>query len=434
MKKIILVIGLLSSILFGQHFDGVGLSLAGNYMTMSRGVNALCWNPANLALQRGNTMELNLISLNAAILNNSFSINSYNRYFTAEGNGGFWNTTDKHNLLDVISNDGLRMDIDVTTNVLGLAFNNFAMAIQMIGKGYTQLSANKRPFQIALFGETFDHTYTYDEPSQINAAAYSAMKLSIGYAYPVAMNWLHPKLRPLSIGFSWNQYVGLGVAETEKSRVMVQRIDGEEESVQYALAIQARTASPEDGTPAGKGSGFDFGISGGYGSKIDFALAFSNIGASIEWSNHTERMKIVQADSVALWDQNSNEPSHEVDIDTSYAIDPFRTPLPMVMRLGAVYHFDPDWKVSVEYHQGLNTAFGNSTTPRLGAGTEYFLTSWLPLRAGMAVGGNEGFQFGVGFGLHVLFLHLDYAYAMRGALWPTYAKGVYTGLNLKIVL
>jgi hypothetical protein len=434
MKKIILMIGLFGSLLFGQQFDGVGLSLAGNYMTMSRGVNALGWNPANLALKRGNTMELNLVSFNAAVFNNSFSINSYNRYFTAEGNGGFWSDSDKHNLLDAISSDGLRMDFDVNANILGLAFNNFAMAVQMIGKGYTQLSENKKPFQIVLFGETFDHTYTYNEPAQISAAAYSAMKLSLGYAYPVAMNWLHPKLRPLSVGFSLNQYVGIGVGETEKSRVMVRRIDGEEESIQYAVAIQARTATPEDGTPAGKGSGFDFGISGGYGSKIDFALSFSNIGASIEWSNHAQRMDIFYSDSVAILNDNSNEPSSEVEIDTTYDINSFRTPLPAILRLGAVYHFNPDWKVSVEYHQGLNTAFGNSTTPRFGTGTEYYLRSWLPLRAGIAVGGNEGFQFGLGFGLHVFFLHLDYAYALRGAIWPTYAKGVYTGLNIKIVL
>lgn len=434
MKKIILISILLLSLVYGQQFDGIGLSLAGNYMTMSRGVNALGWNPANIALKRGNTMELNLISFNAAIGNNSFSIDTYNRYFTAEGNGGFWSDSDKHNLLDVISDDGLGVDFDMIMNVLGLAFNNFALAAQVIGKGGIQLSENKKPFQIALFGETFDHSYTYDEPSQISAAAYSAMKISLGYAYPFSMEWLSPKLRPLAIGFSWNQYVGIGVTETEKSQVMVRRIDAEQEAVQYAVAMQMRTATPEDGTPAGKGSGFDFGISGGYGSKIDFALSFTNVGASIEWSNHTQQMEILQSDSVAIWDDNSNTPSHEVSIDTSFDIEPFRTQLPAVMHIGGVYRINPDWKVSLEYHQGLNTAFGNSVSPKFGSGTEYYIASWLPVRAGISVGGKDGLLFGLGFGLHAPFLHLDYAYAMRGALWPTYAKGFYTGLNLKIVL
>jgi len=433
MKKIIIFLIALISLLYSQNSDGVGLSLAGNYMAMSRGVNAIAWNPANLALARGNTMELNLVSLNMSIGNNSINLNTYNRYFTAEGNNGYWSNGDKHAILDMISDDGPRTDFDLSANILGLAFNNFGLAVQMIGKGYAQVGTDKKPFQIALFGETIDHAYEYDQPTQALGASYSAMKVSIAYAYPVPMKWLHPQLRNLSIGAAWNQYVGIAVAQIREASVHLKRIDGEKESVEYAVALRGRIAIPESATPTGKGVGFDLGLSGGYGNKIDFALSIANIGASINWSRHTQQVQIEHADSLRVFG-NDNDPFREISIDTSYDINSFSTNLPSVLRLGGVYHLKPNWKVSAEYDQGLNKAFGNSTTPRFGVATEYYLTSWLPLRGGMAVGGNDGFELGLGFGLHAPFIHFDYSYAMRSALWPTYSRGIYTAFSLKIVL
>ena len=434
MKKIILLIILLTTILSAQSFEGVSQGLAGNYSAMSRGINALAWNPANLALPRGNTMELNLISVNTQLYNNSFSLNSYNQFFTAEGNGGHWNESDKRDLLDLISDAGLRFDADVNVNILGLAFNNFGMAVQMIGQGYSNLNEDKTPYKMVLFGETFTDDYTYRQSSQIKASAYSAMKISLGYAYPFKMKWLLPELKDIAVGISWNRYIGFGTAQTQKSDLLFQRIPGDEESVKYAVLVEGRAAFSESGSPVGVGQGFDFGVSGGYGRKLDFSWSFSNIGASVNWTGGTQKFTMYQADSLSVADMNSEtESSTEISVDTTYDIGSFSTELPAVMRLGAVYRMSPKWKISADYHQGLNRAFGNSVRMRFGVGTEYYALSWLPVRGGIAFGGREGSQVGLGFGLHLSVFQLDYSFAMKGALWPTYAKGIFSALSVKLV-
>ncbi len=434
MKKLILLITALTTILSAQSFEGISPGLAGNYSAMSRGVNALAWNPANLALPRGNTMELNLISVNTQFYNNSFSLNSYNRYFTAEGNKGNWSISDRNELLDLISANGLRFDADVNVNILGLAFNNFGMAVQMIGQGYSKLNADKTPYKIYFFGDKLDNDYTYNQTSQVQASVYSAMKISLGYAFPFKMKWLMPELKDVAVGLSWNRYVGFGTGQTQKSDLLFQRIPGDEESVKYAVLMEGRAAFSESGSPVGVGQGFDFGISGGYGRRLDFSWSFSNIGASINWTNGTQKFTMYQADSLSVADMNSGtESSTEISVDTTYNAGSFATALPAVMRMGAVYRMSPKWKISADYHQGLNRAYGNSLRMRFGVGTEYYLLNWLPLRSGIAFGGREGSQVGLGFGLHLSVFHLDYSLAIKGALWPTYAKGIFNALSIKLV-
>jgi len=433
MKKAVVVFLILYSFAYTQSFDGISESLAGNYATMSRGVNALAWNPANLAVSRGNTMELNILSFNTHLYNNSFSVDTYNRFFTQEGHGGYWNTKDKSELLDVISDDGLRLDFSINANLLGFAYNNFGLAVQLIGQGYTTLSSNKKPFEIALNGETVDRSYEYDQASVVKAAAYSAIKVSVGYAYPFRVNWLIPEVKDLAVGLSWNQYIGYAVAQTRRANVLLQRYPGEEESIKYAVDVAGRFAIPEDGTPVGSGFGFDLGVFGRYGRDIDFSWSFSNIAASINWKDYTQKVVSYHSDSLAISGEDNNEESTEVEIDSTYDIGSFSTPLPSVMQMGAVYKMSKIWKISAEYHQGLNSAFGNSTTPRVGAGTEYYVLPWLPLRGGFALGGREGSQLGWGFVLHWSVLSFDYSYAIKGALWPTYAKGFFNSFNLKLV-
>ena len=61
--------------------------------------------------------------------NSSFNIDTYNRYFTEEGHKGWWSEKDKKTILNLIDEDGLKAYGDINTNVLGLAFGNFAFAV-----------------------------------------------------------------------------------------------------------------------------------------------------------------------------------------------------------------------------------------------------------------------------------------------------------------
>lgn len=439
MKKLIVYILMGCALLYGQNFNGTSLSMAGSYSALVKGIDAVGWNPAGLALDRGNTFELNLISLNSAFFNDAFSWHTYNRYFTAEGNpDNYLSASEKKDFLDLFSDNRLTLNTDVALNVFGIAFNNFGMAVQAIAGGSVG-ATNIKPLEIALNGLNLTEDYNYNVPKQVDGAVFSAVKISFAYAYPFSIKKYVPGLRPVSVGIGVNYYVGMGVAQVLDSPLSINRVPAEGDQEEYIRILgkaRARYAVGEDGpTPVGSGRGIDFGLSSGYGKKWRFALSFTNIGASINWSANTNMRIRAHSDSIPVGDLFSNDNNNEVnstDTDTSLAISSFSTPLPAVMRVGGVYQIKKNWLVSAEWQQGLNKAFGNSTTPRISAGTEYAPLPWLPLRTGMSIGGRESFLWGMGFGLRFRFVDFNYSFAMKNALWPTHSEGLFTSLSLKI--
>lgn len=435
MKKIILVIFITAVGLCGQSFDAVSLSMAGNYGALSRGVNALPFNPANLALPRGNSVEVNLFSINSAIYNNTLSLNKYNLYFTEEGHGGEWSESDKQDIIDFFADDGLNIYTDLSTNVLGLAVNNFGFAVQAVSQGKIHLLENTKPLEIMLYGETIDKAYAYADPAVFEGSMYSALKFSAGYAYPFSVKNLVPFLDQVYAGINLNYYMGLSVFESKKAEINAAR-QGEymdDTTLEYRLEMEARTSIPNSGIAAGSGFGLDLGLTVPYEKKWHFSLSFNNLFAGINWDGENERHYLMESDSALAEDMFDDSLDTSVSEDSSYAIGAFSTPLPTVMRLAVAYNMMKNLTLTADWRQGLNTAFGNSTTPRVGVGAEYFAMKWLPLRLGLAVGGNHGYMFGLGFGLHLGFFKLDYSYAVNKAMWPTSSKGVFNALSMKLV-
>jgi len=403
MKRLLILLLICVTAGSGQSFDGASLGLAGNYTAISKGVNAISWNPANLALCRGNTVELNLFSLNAALFNNSFSVNSYNRFFTSEGHKGYWSKSDKEDLLDLLDDNGLDIDLNMTANVFGLAFNNFALTSQVIGQGQVGLSPNQQLFRAVLFGENLTRDYEYRASEQYHGDVYAAGKVSWALAYPFnILKQFHPKLGDLAVGIGVNYYIGIATAQVLQSNVLAQRISaGEDESVRYLADIKMRVAKPEGSAPAGKGIGFDLGVSTSFNGKWKFSMAAQNLFASINWSSGTELIEVLQKDSLSIDDLMDDKTSDtEISIDTSYSTAAFTTKLPVSLTIGAAYQIRPDLMLTADWRQGLNHAFGNSTTPRVGVGAEYRYWKWLPVRAGFAIGGGQHFLIGLGFGLN----------------------------------
>ena len=131
MKNVIIIIFLFVSSIFGQSFDAVSLSMAENYTAISRGINAMSWNPANLSMPRGNTMELNILSMNMNLYNNALSINNYNQYFTEEGHSGRWSDSDKNEILDLFNN-GLDFNVNYSVWNWFLSFPLYLNKIRRI--------------------------------------------------------------------------------------------------------------------------------------------------------------------------------------------------------------------------------------------------------------------------------------------------------------
>jgi hypothetical protein len=435
MKKIFVIIVIFISFLSGQNFDVASVGMAGNYTALGRGVSAMAWNPANLCSVRGNSFELNLFSVNLAAFNNTFSINDYNRYLTAEGNNGRWTDNDKQGLLNLIPDDGIQSFLNTSTNILGFAFNNFAFTIQSVTQGQVSLSENKEPFNMVLDGVEITNDYSFKNSGVVEGEMFGAIKMSAGYAYPIALRNLIPGISKISVGLGINYFAGLAIARTVHSDVIANRYENEteDEMLYYKMNLETNYAYVDGNFPAGNGFSLDFGATTKYRSAWTFSWAFSNLFGSIRWNQNTEKYVLLETDSVLIDNLLEGKDSEtSVSVDSTYNRSNFSTRLPVKMRMGAAYQLLDELVLTMDWHQGFDHHFGNTTTPKVGVGAEYFAMDWLPLRMGMSVGGNRGFLFGLGFGLHISAFQFDYSYAMNNGMWPTYSEGLFTAIGMKL--
>ncbi len=433
MKKYLIVL-LLSFGLYGQEFDGVGLGFAGNYGPLSRGVHALSYNPANVAVPRNNVMELNLIGVNMNVYNNSFSYRTYQDFFVTNGKENYWDQKKKDSFLSLIPDGGWKINANINTNVFGLAFNNFAMAAYPVVFGNVQNTQIKDVLKRVLNGDVVTRDYAIDYPQMLKGAAFSAVVVSLGYAYPIPIKKYLPDVSFFSVGLGINYYMALGVAQVEESQAHLKRTPFDNyETIDLYTKQSIRVSYPENATPAGKGRSYNFGLSGLYKDKWFVSMSFMNVGGKIDFSTNTERLFMEENENMKFYTNvDSSETSFEHSVDTTLTIDPFSTGVPSYFRLGVAYYFRKDLVFTSEWKQGLNKVFGNSTTPRLGFGVQYKPLWWLPLRSGISIGGNTGFLMGFGLGLDFRYVSLDLSYSMKNALWPTHSEGMFLGLNVMI--
>ena len=322
----------------------------------------------------------------------------------------------------------------LNTNLFGFVADNFGFGVQLIGSGNAHIKAGK-PLEIFLFGETFERDYSFSEKDVLNASFYSAIKNSIAYSYLIKLDRRKYFFSHLSFGVNLNYYLGLGVAQTLKSSVNLQRIDSgglesREEMFRYETEIEARVSDPANGL-AGKGFGLDFGISARFARAWHVSLSFSNLFAKINWDGNPQTVNYTRIDSTFLFAETGQDTSYVTEKRTTGKA--FSTTLPAVVRAGIRLRLLYNLTLTADWRQGLNKSFGNSTIPRIGVGAEYKLFKWLPLRSGIAVGGKDTFLLGIGSGLHFSFIEMDFSYAMRKALLPTYSDGFYTAFSLKLL-
>ncbi len=414
-------------LMFAQNLNSVGLGYAGNYTVMSRGLDALDYNPANLAMFRRYANEINLVNTGLALGNSVFNLNSYNRFFTREGHGGTLSVADRVDLLTLFGNDGLGFDFKVQSRLFAFAAGHWGGSVSLTGQGKGAIVPGK-PLEMLLFGSTVGEDFGFSEQDVLAAEAYSAIKSGLSYAYRIKLNREKTGFSYLAIGATFNYFAGLGYARTTQSEISVQRSAENADQFVSAASFAVQKADILSGKLAGSGFGMDLGITARYKRAVHLSLAVTNVGANIGWSGNAQQIQFSQRDTSDIGGTASGSFSAT---DTT-AINPFSTPLPSTLSFGASLRLFAPLKIALEYRQGLDNYFGNSKRAQFGAAILYKPFSWLPLRSGVSVGGRAGFQWGVGMGLHLGPIALDMSYALKGAVLPMEATGVYSGISLRL--
>lgn len=406
----LVIMALLTGIAFGWGQSSPrAIGMGGAYMALARDFDAPYWNPANLGLSTSKNFSINLFNAGIGMRNNGFSLSDYNKY-----NGKFLTDGDKQDILNSIPESGLALDAMAEASALNFSVGNFALTCK--GYGASKINLDRDPLELFFYGNavvrevSFDNTYS--EGYGIGDAAFS-------YGRPIRRF----DGGELCVGGSVHYLRGIayqkvidsqgGVATTDTGFVG----DG---------SLTMRTAM------GGSGFAFDMGLAVRFKESWYFSAAWQNAYSKLMWNKDTEEilytfnMLPVTVESAS---DSTLSDSLVTTNDTTYSVAGFSSDLPSIVKLGLSKQYrNLTW--AVDWSQALASRPGQGVNPRISAGVEYRPLNYLPLRAGMALGGNLGSTYSFGFGLHFSPFSFDLGMASSGSPWPSNTKGLQLAIGM----
>ena len=371
--------------------------MGGALTASSRGLDAVEFNPANLALTQGTNVGLAGVALD--VNNNALSLDRYN-----EITGSYLNESDKQRLLDDIPESGFQLDADVRASAMGAQIGDFAVSFGAWGAGSGNLDRDY--FELVLFGNELDETIDF---SNTHGEGYALATAAVSYG------------RKVYGGDTWSLFGGMNVRYFQGIYEMhVEEAYGSVTTTFDEIVGEAyvSTISAQGGT----GAGCDLGLAVQFPGSWTFGLALDNAYTRINWDTDVETQRFwVDASDINL--ANDDLESAIADADTTLTGEAYSTSLPRTMRLGAANRLG-SFNVAADYVQGFETRGTSSTTPQVNMGAEWDLCSYFMPRMGMSFGGAQGRSLAGGLGLGLGPWKVDLAAMTRGGLSGGGTKGV----------
>jgi len=422
MKKILIIL-VLSSFVFSQNVvipSSVGT--AGTIATQSRGDDVIGWNPANLGFEDNPEFSMSfgvipIVPFPAIdVVNSAVSINWLADYLFS---GQYLDNAKKDKMLEVFGDEGWDLNPVAYAKILGISSGNFAFTIGAEINSNITLPISFLNF--AMNGNKFGEKISLDE---IGGSAQAVVPFALSYGFPLKI----PNL-DLDIG---NNYIGVGV------KLLWGVGHGEVESFEGGLTTFTDRIT---GTGAGKikysydgfGLAFDLGWALKIGDNITTNIAVQNLFGFINWKDkNSEMMEFAFDANLEVTDDFEGISDGITDTDTTYSIKGYSSNYPTYLVAGIEYDVIQNIQLYVNYKQYFNDEFQFSTSPRFSFATRLSPAKWFPIRVGVAVGGYEKFQTGIGFGLHGKHYHFDISVSQTGGLFNS-ARGLGLSIGQKIL-
>lgn len=390
-----------------QWFDARSLGMAGSNGAITEGVEHIGGNPATLAVPTDFGFELHLLSAHLMISNNSYSLKEYDRYFTS---GDSLSAADIDKLMGYIPESGLRADFLFGLKTFSFYARPFSLSLTGMGSGFLNLP--KDPLQMPFYGNKDIKEYRLDDLDGEFWGA-GAFNFSIGFPLIQLSTWLEENFDFFSAGISAKYLAGFQYAKINTSTGRLLTTDTNIVADGHLESIRSE---------GGSGLGIDVGFLANYQKQWTFSLSFNNLLGGINWNKNNELMLYeFQIDSFNF---NTKDTLVSEETDTSYSTGDFHTPLPRSVTLAAAYEYWPNLIFTAAWRQGLNSSLDNTTTPLVALGTEYSPVPVVPLRAGFAVGGKNGFAVGLGFGIDLKYWQLNFGYLNHNFRWFRSARSI----------
>lgn len=384
-------------------------AMAEAYTAMARGTDALFWNPANLALWGNPTLSVNVVTASVDVSNNSVDRGDYNRF-----TGAFLGESEKQELLGSVPEDGLRFTGVGHASVLDVSYRNFALSVAR-GVGCATTILPRDVLDLALNGNELGERYDFGEA---DGEGWFVQTVSLAGASTLPVEWAET----VAVGATVKYLRGFGYARViESGGSLVTNYDG----LSSDGRLVVRTAS------RGEGLAVDLGVAAVLDSRWTVGLKLGNLLGRIWWYSDTEEHRnSFLIDLITV--KSVSEGDSIITIGESRAIESFTSDYPAFARVGAAYRWTPTCVQSFDYEQGFRNAPGLSTSPRLATGLEYTRLWWMPLRAGISVGGREGVTTAFGLAVSTGALDFDVAMANKHHLLPVSGKGLRAAVGCRV--
>ncbi len=371
--------------------------MGGTGVATARGLDAVSFNPANLAFSEG--FSLGLAAVAVDVHNNAISLDRYN-----EITGSYMDTAAKKQLLDDIPDSGFKLDADVDASVFGIQSGSFALTFNAIAAGSGNL--DKDYFDLVLFGNKLGETVDF---SNTRGEGYAMGSTALSYGGVLRSG----ERSRLSYGLTAKYLYGIYEMHVEDAYGNL--YTGMDEITGDAFVS---TISSE----GGQGYGLDIGLAMQAPKGWTLGFSVENLYTNVSWDRNVQ-VNEYRVDASAINVMNDDLGNAVVNSDTSYTAASYSTTLPRQLRLGAANRFG-SFEVAFDYVQGFEDRGATSTTPHVYVGTEWWLTNWVQPRFGLGLGGATGTGASAGLGLKMGFWRLDLAAVSRGSLNPNNPKGV----------
>lgn len=403
----------------------LSISLGGAGSAYLGAIPGMELNPARLAAfeYHPRRFSFSILPIGLSVQNNAFNIESYNRFLGRQSRNvpetrttTFWTAQDKEAILEQVP-DMWRLNVGANIQLFGIALNisdNIgAVGFSVRDYAGTRLAINKSYLDLALNGNANLLGQTI-ESRGTNLRGWWHREFALIYAREFRL--------PESIRFQ-NFYAGLALKYVQvfafahldnQSTIFTSRTG---DSLAMRLSYQWTAAVPERIpvilSPEALGSGFgvDVGISAEVYRGLTIGLSLNNIGGlSFSGSQVQQRLADTTVRFTGFTDPFDDQKTQREIDSLRKAIEhvrpsqaPFGFALPTVLRLGTAFdlrkYSDLPLTLMLDWVQGVNTNFGNTTMPLVAFGVEWRAVPTLPIRAGLRIGGNElpALAFGISF-------------------------------------
>ncbi|MBZ0203467.1 MAG: DUF5723 family protein [Ignavibacteria bacterium] len=371
--------------------------------------------------------------------------NDYLKYLSIDRNKFVDLFTDFNKVLefrqDILPGDKTDVNYDFELNWLSVNYrtkNAGSVNISITDRVGLNTNVNSRDEYLPLnFSLTFNPNGSYNltnvNLSQSEAIAWWIRKYNIGYAKQFDFKG-KKGIKSFSFGFSVALVHGFGNVSTYESKLAistygVQSINGTNhvDSIKGKQDFHTQSALTDlfrdynDGAktqfslfpnPAGTGYSIDFGINMQLGSEWRLAASVTDLG-KITWDYNTITNNDTNSFAYYNFNMNANDPTYNALVDdlggynTQDSISTFSTQMPTKYRAGLLYQPSERFMIEFNYTKGANNLPGNTSDAIISLGSEYFATSFLPVRAGVSIGGPGAFYVSLGAGVKFRNFTLD---------------------------